>query len=148
VNKWNRVHDIVRRSLIGILILFASIIALAIASREPLPDVVRMAGGAILLLGLISVPTLSILEVYARRRMDRVPRGKSEAACAFCKRTSRELAAIIAGPEEYICVGCVREAESLLPPAGDGRQEPTVRCSFCRISRPVSQCAHGVRPER
>jgi hypothetical protein len=56
-----------------------------------------------------------------------------DAVCTWCNRPPSEVAKLVAGPNIYICDGCVREAERALRKGEDGRAGARVsRCSFCR----------------
>ena len=46
--------------------------------------------------------------------------------CSFCDRAQQQVAKLIAGPNVYICNGCVRLARGWAPLAYPGRT-----CSFC-----------------
>jgi hypothetical protein len=56
-----------------------------------------------------------------------------DAVCTWCRRPPSEVEKLVAGPNIYICDGCVREAERTLRKSGGGRGASRVaRCSFCR----------------
>jgi hypothetical protein len=70
---------------------------------------------------------------------------KRDAVCTFCERPPSELAALIAGPDVYICDDCVGQAQTVAglksaAPQGEGRpliamelakDGDRTRCSFC-----------------
>jgi hypothetical protein len=77
---------------------------------------------------------------------------KRDAVCSFCERPPSELAALIAGPDVYICDDCVRQAQTVVglngsagqsaAPQGGAEARPSIameltkegdraRCSFC-----------------
>lgn len=56
-----------------------------------------------------------------------------DAVCTWCGRPPSEVEKLVAGPNIYICDGCVREAERALRKSDDGRGPSRIaRCSFCR----------------
>lgn len=58
---------------------------------------------------------------------------KRDAICTWCGRPPSEVEKLVAGPNVYICDGCVREVERTLRRSDDGRAGSRVaRCSFCR----------------
>jgi hypothetical protein len=58
---------------------------------------------------------------------------RRDAVCTWCNRPPNEVAKLIAGPNVYICDGCVRDAERALRKNDEGRVASRVaRCSFCR----------------
>lgn len=76
---------------------------------------------------------------------------KRDAVCSFCERPPSELAALIAGPDVYICDECVSAGQAVasggeskgavvMEPAKDGER---IRCSFCGKGgdRPVIKTA-------
>jgi len=82
------------------------------------------------------------------------------AICTFCDRPPSAVAKLVAGPDVYICDGCIARAERVAAggadPAGALTAEvrPTARCSFCRIRRskatamatgPATICADCLR---
>jgi hypothetical protein len=55
-----------------------------------------------------------------------------DAVCTWCKRPPSEVARLVAGPNVYICDGCVREAEKNLRKGDASKTGPRVaRCTFC-----------------
>jgi hypothetical protein len=67
---------------------------------------------------------------------------KRNLACSFCKRSQDDVARLIAGPNVFICDGCVALAEESMTgntAAPDGLvlagEETKARCSFCRKKR-------------
>lgn len=82
------------------------------------------------------------------RRAWRTRNVRPEAACTWCGRPPSEVAKLIAGPNVYICDGCVEAAERLVssgrPGAGPFTQTRTTgaarRCAFC------GRRAHADRP--
>ncbi len=75
-------------------------------------------------------------------RRDRVRPDPGLLLCTFCGKTQKQVKKLIAGPNVYICDGCVDLAKSVL---GDGQpvttqvaeltagpgDEPRTQCSFC-----------------
>ena len=58
---------------------------------------------------------------------------KRDAVCTWCGRPPSEVAKLVAGPNIYICDGCVRDAERALRRNDEDRVATRVaRCSFCR----------------
>ena len=57
---------------------------------------------------------------------------KRDAVCTWCSRPPSEVAKLVAGPNIYICDGCVREAERALRKSDDRAASRVARCSFCR----------------
>jgi len=56
-----------------------------------------------------------------------------DAICTWCGRPPSEVEKLVAGPNIYICDGCVRDAERSLRRNDEGRLATRVaRCSFCR----------------
>jgi hypothetical protein len=56
-----------------------------------------------------------------------------DAICTWCRRPPSEVEKLVAGPNIYICDGCVREAERALRKSDESRIASRVaRCSFCR----------------
>jgi hypothetical protein len=56
-----------------------------------------------------------------------------DAVCTWCGRPPSEVEKLVAGPNIYICDGCVREVERALRKTEEGRAASRVaRCSFCR----------------
>jgi hypothetical protein len=75
---------------------------------------------------------------------------KRDAVCSFCERPPSELAALIAGPDVYICDECVGQAHSTAAgETGKGtaameltKEGDWARCSFCgKGDRPVIKTA-------
>jgi hypothetical protein len=68
-----------------------------------------------------------------------------DAVCTWCLRPPGEVKKLVAGPNIYICDGCVRDAERTLRRAGDDTAGSRVtRCSFCRkFAGPSRQVAKG-----
>jgi ATP-dependent protease Clp ATPase subunit len=63
---------------------------------------------------------------------------KRDAVCTFCGHPPSEVAKLIAGPNVFICDGCVGKAER------DLRVAPTKgRCAFCGKRRDVATRADG-----
>jgi hypothetical protein len=54
---------------------------------------------------------------------------RRDAVCTFCERPPSEVAKLVAGPNVYICDGCITRAERARHPAKH-------RCSFCGKTRP------------
>jgi hypothetical protein len=75
---------------------------------------------------------------------------RRDAVCSFCERPPSELAALIAGPDVYICDECVGQAQTLAA-GGSGtgaavmelaKEGDRTRCSFCgKSDRPVIRTA-------
>ncbi len=71
------------------------------------------------------------------QRMWRTRKIKRDAVCTFCRRPPSEVAKLIAGPNVYVCDGCVVAAEQTI--AGGARRGPLglatkgarAVCSFC-----------------
>jgi hypothetical protein len=57
---------------------------------------------------------------------------RRDAICSWCGRPPSEVEKLVAGPNVYICDGCVREAERTLRKSDDRAASRVVRCSFCR----------------
>ncbi len=55
---------------------------------------------------------------------------KRDAVCTFCDRPPSEVAKLVAGPNVYICDGCITRAER-------SRHPVKRRCSFCGKNRPT-----------
>jgi hypothetical protein len=56
-----------------------------------------------------------------------------DAVCTWCTRPPSEVEKLVAGPNVYICDGCVRDAERALGRSDDARvASRAARCSFCR----------------
>lgn len=56
-----------------------------------------------------------------------------DAVCTWCGRPPSEVEKLVAGPNVYICDGCVRDAERALRRGDTERMATKVsRCSFCR----------------
>jgi hypothetical protein len=55
-----------------------------------------------------------------------------DAVCTWCGRPPSDVEKLVAGPNVYICDGCVREAERALKKGDESRGARVVRCSFCR----------------
>jgi hypothetical protein len=73
------------------------------------------------------------------QRIWRTRNVKRDAVCTFCARPPAEVTKLIAGPDVYICDGCVAKAESALADAA--RPGGRAACSFCgkrpAAARPV-----------
>jgi hypothetical protein len=138
VNAWNRVHASLWRTYWGAWIFFACLAAIAILSPAPMPMVLRVLGGVLLLALSVSWPLIHVLDIHARRNMDPTPLNGAPAVCGFCNRTQAQLSTLMAGPEQYVCSDCVREAATLLPPSDPPSGGPTLRCSFCQTARPIA----------
>jgi len=60
-------------------------------------------------------------------------------ACSFCKRPSHKVQKLVAGPQVYICDGCIQGAESTLDNGASAKKTTAFqlitnsikRCSFC-----------------
>ena len=63
-------------------------------------------------------------------RVWRTRRPKRDAVCTFCDKPPSELAKLLAGPDVFICDGCVRRAER-----ATRKETRRVKCSFCGMSR-------------
>lgn len=57
---------------------------------------------------------------------------KRDAICSWCGRPPSEVDKLVAGPNVYICDGCVREAERTLRKSDERTASRVARCSFCR----------------
>ena len=57
---------------------------------------------------------------------------KRDAICTWCGRPPSEVEKLVAGPNVYICDGCVREVERALRKSDDRAASRVARCSFCR----------------
>jgi hypothetical protein len=91
------------------------------------------------------------------QRVWRTRNARRDAVCSFCGHPPSEVAKLIAGPNVFICDGCVSAAERTLadraaPPFGRAR---TRRCAFCGKKRPVvaaaaeaTVCGECLRPCR
>jgi hypothetical protein len=55
---------------------------------------------------------------------------RRDAVCTFCGKPPSEIEKLLAGPDVYICDGCVGRAEK--GGFGGGRSARRARCSFCR----------------
>ena len=67
------------------------------------------------------------------RKAWRTRGSKRDAVCTWCSRPPSEVAKLVAGPNIYICDGCVREAERALRKNDEARVASRLaRCSFCR----------------
>ena len=66
------------------------------------------------------------------RKAWRTRGSQRDAVCTWCGRPPSEVEKLVAGPNVYICDGCVREAERALKRGDEGRGARVVRCSFCR----------------
>jgi ClpX C4-type zinc finger protein len=76
------------------------------------------------------------------RRVWRTRNPRRDAACTWCDRPPSEVSKLVAGPNVYICDGCVDLADRALSGAGGGpgalelaTEGATNRCSFCRRRR-------------
>jgi len=58
--------------------------------------------------------------------------------CSFCERSQKQVAKLIAGPNVYICDGCVAQVRGWPPLAPPGRS-----CSFCGTWRPEEGRVRG-----
>lgn len=65
-------------------------------------------------------------------------RRRKEAVCTFCGRPPSEVKKLVAGPEVYLCDGCVGRVEAVIagmPRAGEtlrrADRRSRARCSFC-----------------
>ena len=77
-------------------------------------------------------------------RLWRTRKISRDAVCTFCARPPSEVAKLVAGPNVYICEGCVTAAERAAPEApapvrsGSARsRKPSRHCSFCLKDPPV-----------
>jgi len=59
----------------------------------------------------------------------RTRRPKRDAVCTFCDKPPSELAKLLAGPDVYICDGCVSRAQK-----GSAEATRRMKCSFCGLS--------------
>jgi len=60
-----------------------------------------------------------------------------DAVCTWCSRPPSEVGKLVAGPNIYICDGCVAQAFRQLaemPESGSGLRAARARCSFCSRS--------------
>jgi ATP-dependent protease Clp ATPase subunit len=71
--------------------------------------------------------------------------------CSFCGRTSDAVEKLVAGPQVYICDGCVSLSLRNLTCFDSGADAPggelsgQLRCSFCgKTERQVEGLAHGL----
>jgi hypothetical protein len=72
-------------------------------------------------------------------RIWRTRRVKRDAVCTFCERPPSEVSKLIAGPNVYICSGCVGDAEQALAGRNlngsssriSADRQARARCSFC-----------------
>jgi hypothetical protein len=71
-------------------------------------------------------------------RVWRSRNARREAVCTFCGRPPSEVKKLVAGPNVYICDGCVSRAESVLSGTTRGgealrevERRSRARCSFC-----------------
>lgn len=77
----------------------------------------------------------------ARRTAARfLPHFAHRLACAGCRRPPARVAALLAGPDVYLCGDCFERAVGQVAPR---RAPPTaVRCPFCRQRRAAVDVAH------
>jgi hypothetical protein len=76
-------------------------------------------------------------------RVWRTRNAKHELICTFCERPQSEVAKLIAGPDVFVCDGCVALAEAALKGKGSTitREDDRSRakCSFCARARSASR---------
>jgi len=70
------------------------------------------------------------------QRVWRTRQARRDAVCTFCERPPSEVSKLIAGPDVYVCDGCVALAEGVLAGAGGGdlllvKEGARASCSFC-----------------
>ncbi len=77
------------------------------------------------------------------QRVWRTRNARHELACTFCERPPSEIAKLIAGPEVFVCDGCVTLAEAALRGRGSPLSREGARskasCSFCGKRRTASR---------
>jgi hypothetical protein len=69
------------------------------------------------------------------QHMWRTRKPQPDTVCTFCERPPSEVEKLMAGPDVFICDGCVGAAEKTLgglATDGWGAARPRTRCSFCR----------------
>jgi hypothetical protein len=138
VNDWNRVDLSIRRLYLGAAVFFAVLIAAAFLRNGDMPLWLLQFAGVLLLLLCVSQPVLHVVESLARRGMDSLPPSSGPATCAFCLRNQDELHVLMAGPSQYLCSGCIRDAwVSLSPADGADLGGASILCSFCGAQRAV-----------
>lgn len=79
-------------------------------------------------------------------RIWRSRNARRDAVCTFCGRPPSEAARLIAGPDVYVCDGCVGRAEAVL--AGRGRAGEALRLSDRRSRARCSFCGKRASGER
>lgn len=77
------------------------------------------------------------------QRVWRTRNAKHELICTFCERPPSEVAKLIAGPDVFVCDGCVALAEAALKGivstlAREGERS-RAKCSFCAKARSASR---------
>jgi hypothetical protein len=70
------------------------------------------------------------------RKAWRTRRPTRDAVCTWCGRPPSEVEKLVAGPNVYLCDGCLQQAERALRAAGGSSgftatRSPKSRCSFC-----------------
>jgi ClpX C4-type zinc finger len=137
MNRWNQVHATIRRCWLVSLIFVLGVLAIGTTRRDPLPESVVWLAWVVGSLAVVLGPLSLGLYARARDAKDPAPAGKKEARCGFCRRGARDVATLIAGPEEYICDGCVEAGYLSVGEHVPRDDRPSVRCSFCREERSV-----------
>ena len=79
------------------------------------------------------------------RRAWRTRRPHRDALCTFCDLVPSEVSALIAGPNVYICEGCIGKSERLLE---RGAGEPGFRLTVKRSKTACSFCGHHATEDR
>jgi hypothetical protein len=70
------------------------------------------------------------------QRIRRTRRVTPDAVCTFCDRPPSEVAKLVAGPNVFICDGCIGRMETAVSGSmEDGKRRAKARCSFCGRAR-------------